>query len=78
MNLHEYQSQELFDPNAIPILNGRIVDSPEGTNEAATPLRDCVGQKSQEQARGRGNAGILKVAKDFDTVHPAAGMWRRF
>ncbi len=30
MNLHEYQSKQLFDQYAIPVPKGLVADSPEG------------------------------------------------
>ena len=38
MNLHEYQSKELFREYEIPVSIGKAVDSPEDAEEAALSL----------------------------------------
>ena len=39
MNLHEYQSKELFSDAGIPILQGMVADSPEQARKAAKQLQ---------------------------------------
>jgi succinyl-CoA synthetase beta subunit len=63
MKLHEYQSKELFSEYAIPIPQGRVAASPEAAVAAAQSLGGSLWVvKAQVHARGRGNAGGLKVA----------------
>jgi succinyl-CoA synthetase beta subunit len=73
MNLHEYQSKELFAQYAIPIPKGKVADSPEGAVAAAKALGGSLWVvKAQVHAGGRGKAGGVKVAKDLDAVRAAA------
>jgi succinyl-CoA synthetase beta subunit len=73
MNLHEYQSKELFAEYAIPIPQGRIADSPEGAAAAARSLGGSLWVvKAQVHAGGRGKAGGVKVVKDLEAVRAAA------
>jgi succinyl-CoA synthetase beta subunit len=73
MNLHEYQSKELFAQYAIPIPKGLVADSPEGAVAAAKTLGGSLWViKAQVHAGGRGKAGGVKVAKDLNAVRSAA------
>jgi succinyl-CoA synthetase beta subunit len=73
MNLHEYQSKELFAEYAIPTPCGRVADSPEGAVAAAEGLGGSLWVvKAQVHAGGRGKAGGVKVVKDLDGVRAAA------
>src|SRR5580698_7917280 len=73
MNLHEYQSKELFSKYAIPIPKGQVADSPEGAVVAAQDLGGSLWVvKAQVHAGGRGKAGGVKVVKDLDGVLKAA------
>jgi succinyl-CoA synthetase beta subunit len=73
MNLHEYQSKELFSEYAIPIPKGRVADSPEAAMAAAKGLGGSLWVvKAQVHAGGRGKAGGVKVVKDLDAVGAAA------
>jgi succinyl-CoA synthetase beta subunit len=73
MNLHEYQSKELFAQYAIPIPKGHVADSPEAAVEAAKSLGGSLWVvKAQVHAGGRGKVGGVKVAKDLETVRTAA------
>src|ERR1700684_2001633 len=73
MNLHEYQSKELFAQYAIPIPKGQVADS-EDAAEAAAKTRggSLWGVKAQIHAGGRGKAGGVKVVKDLEAVRAAA------
>jgi succinyl-CoA synthetase beta subunit len=72
MNLHEYQSKQLFAKYAIPVPKGQVASSPD---EAAAAARQLGGSlwvvKAQVHAGGRGKAGGVKVAKDLDSVRSA-------
>ncbi len=69
MNLHEYQSKELFAQYAIPVPKGRVANNPEEAVAAARALGGSVWVvKAQVHAGGRGKVGGVKVVKDFDAV----------
>jgi succinyl-CoA synthetase beta subunit len=73
MNLHEYQSKELFAQYAIPTPRGQVADSPEGAVAAARGLGGSLWVvKAQVHAGGRGKAGGVKVVKDLEAVRAAA------
>ena len=73
MNLHEYQSKELFSKYSIPIPKGQVADSPEGAIVAAQELGGSLWVvKAQVHAGARGKAGGVKVVKDLDGVLTAA------
>jgi len=72
MNLHEYQSKELFAQYAIPIPKGEVANSPEEAVAAAEKLGGSLWVvKAQVHAGGRGKAGGVKVVKDLDSVRNA-------
>ena len=69
MNLHEYQSKELFCNAGIPTLEGMVADSPQQARNAAKQLQgDQWAVKAQVHAGGRGKAGGVKLAKSLDDV----------
>ena len=69
MNLHEYQSKELFSDAGIPILKGMVADSPEQARKVAKQLQgDQWVVKAQVHAGGRGKAGGVKLANSLDDV----------
>jgi succinyl-CoA synthetase beta subunit len=73
MNLHEYQSKELFAQYAISIPKGQVADSPEGAVNAAKALGGSLWVvKAQVHAGGRGKVGGVKVAKNLEAVRTAA------
>src|ERR1700683_1266318 len=73
MNLHEYQSKELFAQYAIPIPKGQVADSPDSAVAAAKALGGSLWVvKAQVHAGGRGKAGGVKVVKDLEAVRDAA------
>lgn len=76
MNLHEYQSKQLFAQYAIPVPTGKVASSAEGAVAAARELGGSLWVvKAQVHAGGRGKAGGVKLAKDLDAVRSnAAGM----
>jgi len=72
MNLHEYQSKELFAQYAIPIPKGEVANSPEEAVTAAEKLGGSLWVvKAQVHAGGRGKAGGVKVVKNLDAVRNA-------
>jgi succinyl-CoA synthetase beta subunit len=76
MNLHEYQSKEVFASYGIPVPVGRVASSPDEAVAAAKAIGGSVWViKAQVHAGGRGKAGGVKVVKDLDAVAKAtAGM----
>ena len=72
MNLHEYQSKQLFAQYAIPVPKGLVASSPDAAVAAAKELGGSLWVvKAQVHAGGRGKAGGVKVAKDLDSVRSA-------
>ncbi len=73
MNLHEYQSKQLFARYAIPVPAGEVAGSADEAAAAAERLGGSIWVvKAQVHAGGRGKAGGVKVAKDLDAVRAAA------
>lgn len=72
MNLHEYQSKQLFARYAIPIPTGKVAASAQEAVAAAQELGGSLWVvKAQVHAGGRGKAGGVKLAKDLDSVRAA-------
>ena len=69
MNLHEYQSKELFREYGIPVPQGYIARS---TDEAMSVSKKIDGElwviKAQIHSGGRGKVGGVKIAKTIDEV----------
>lgn len=69
MNLHEYQSKQLFAEYGIPVPHGRPATTPE---EAAAATEELGGDlwvvKAQVHAGGRGKAGGVKLARSKEEV----------
>ena len=64
MNLHEYQSKQLFSQYGIPVPKGRTAATAEEAVAAAKALGGNVWVvKAQVHAGGRGKAGGVKLAK---------------
>ena len=74
MNLHEYQSKQIFAQYGIPVPAGRVVST---ADEAVAAARELGGSawvvKAQVHAGGRGKGGGVKVVKHLDEVGNAAG-----
>ncbi len=62
MNLHEYQSKQLFAKYGIPIPKGEVATTPEEASAIAERLGGRVVVKSQVLVGGRGKAGGIKLA----------------
>ena len=69
MNLHEYQSKELFREYGIPVPQGNIARS---ADEAMSVSKRIAGElwviKAQIHSGGRGKVGGVKIAKTIDEV----------
>ena len=74
MNLHEYQSKQLFERAGIPIPQGETV---EQLSEVASAARDIDSDgwvaKAQVHAGGRGKAGGVKIAKTGEELEAIVG-----
>ena len=73
MNLHEYQSKELFAQYGIPVPSGRVASTPDAAVAAARELGGSLWVvKAQVHAGGRGKAGGVKVCRTHEEVRTAA------
>src|ERR1700754_2209522 len=73
MNLHEYQSKDVFRSYGIPVPAGKVATSVDEAAAAAEALGGPVWVvKAQVHAGGRGKAGGVKVVRDVDAVRSAA------
>ena len=73
MNLHEYQSKELFAKYGIAVPRGIAVKTPDAAVAAAKELGgDLWVIKAQVHAGGRGKAGGVKLARTDDEVRDYA------
>jgi succinyl-CoA synthetase beta subunit len=73
MNLHEYQSKQVFSAYGIPVPTGRVAATPDEAVAAAEALGGSIWVvKAQVHAGGRGKAGGVKLARDKDAVRAAA------
>lgn len=66
MNLHEYQSKNLFARFGIPTPKGKIATSPQEAYDIAKEMGGQVVIKAQVLTGGRGKAGGVKLAKTPD------------
>ena len=62
MDLFEYQARDLFEKHGVPVLQGRIADTPDEAEAAAASIGGTVVVKAQVKTGGRGKAGGVKVA----------------
>ena len=73
MNLHEYQSKDLFRHFGIPVPEGKPATSVAEAEQAASSLGgDAWVVKAQVHAGGRGKAGGVKLVKGIAAVKEAA------
>ena len=73
MNLHEFQSKELFLNAGIPILKGAVAASAVKAKSIAEQLGgDTWVIKAQVHAGGRGKAGGVKITNNIDEVESIA------
>ncbi len=63
MNLHEYQSKQIFSKYGIPIPRGQVAGSADEARHIAEELGGRVVIKSQVLVGGRGKAGGIRLAK---------------
>jgi succinyl-CoA synthetase beta subunit len=62
VDLYEYQGKQLFERAGIPVLAGRLAETPEEARAAAEELGGQVVVKAQVLTGGRGKAGGIKLA----------------
>jgi succinyl-CoA synthetase beta subunit len=76
MNLHEYQSKQLFADYGLPVSTGFACDTPE---EVAAKVKEIGGDKwvvkAQVHAGGRGKAGGVKLVNSAEEAAEFARKW---
>ncbi|PHR63618.1 ADP-forming succinate--CoA ligase subunit beta [Alcanivorax sp.] len=76
MNLHEYQSKQLFADYGLPVSTGFACDTPE---EVAAKAKEIGGEKwvvkAQVHAGGRGKAGGVKLVDTPEDAAAFAKQW---
>jgi succinyl-CoA synthetase beta subunit len=73
VNLHEYQSKELFRAAGIPVPPGEVASTVEEAVQAATRFGYPVVVKAQVLIGGRGKAGGVKVVRGPEDLRREAG-----
>jgi succinyl-CoA synthetase beta subunit len=74
MNLHEYQSKQVFREYGLPVPNNRVVQSSADAAAAANSLEgDRWVVKAQVHAGGRGKAGGVKLVDDIKMLTHTVG-----
>ncbi|WP_116112618.1 ADP-forming succinate--CoA ligase subunit beta [Austwickia chelonae] len=70
MDLFEYQARDVFEKHGVPVLAGKIAETPAEAKAAAEEIGTRSGGvtvvKAQVKTGGRGKAGGVKVAKTAD------------
>ncbi len=74
MNLHEYQSKQIFAHYGIPIPKGRVAANSSEAKQIAEELGGRVVVKSQVLVGGRGKAGGIRLAKSAEQAEELATM----
>lgn len=72
MNLHEYQSKQIFSKYGIPIPRGRVAANSMEARQIAEELGGRVVVKSQVLVGGRGKAGGIRLAKKSEEAEELA------
>jgi succinyl-CoA synthetase beta subunit len=62
VDLFEYQARDIFEKYGVPVLAGKIADTPDQAETAAQEIGGTVVVKAQVKIGGRGKAGGVKVA----------------
>jgi succinyl-CoA synthetase beta subunit len=74
MNLHEFQSKQVFRKYGLPVPDNRVVQSSADAATAASALEgDSWIVKAQVHAGGRGKAGGVKLVNDIESLSHAVG-----
>lgn len=72
MNLHEYQSKQIFNKYDIPIPRGKVASNSDEVKAIAEELGGRVVVKSQVLVGGRGKAGGIRLAKNANEARELA------
>jgi len=72
MNLHEYQSKQIFSHYGIPVPRGRVAANSDEAKQIAEELGGRVVVKSQVLVGGRGKAGGIRLAKSTEEAEELA------
>ncbi|MGA1784045.1 MAG: ADP-forming succinate--CoA ligase subunit beta [Pontimonas sp.] len=72
MDLFEYQARDMFEAHGVPVLAGKIADTPDEVFQAAAEMGGVTVVKAQVKTGGRGKAGGVKVAKTPEEAKTAA------
>ena len=72
MNLHEYQSKEIFGRYGIPVPVGKVADTPIQARKFTDEFGGQAIIKSQVLTGGRGKAGGIKVARSPEQAEKLA------
>ncbi|MGL6175481.1 MAG: ADP-forming succinate--CoA ligase subunit beta, partial [Vibrionaceae bacterium] len=76
MNLHEYQSKQLFSQYGLPVLRSVVCSSAQEAVDAAKTLGgERWAIKCQVHAGGRGKAGGVKLVKNEAEIIDFANRW---
>ncbi len=76
MNLHEYQSKQLFKQYGLPVSDGIACDTADEAVAAAEKIGgDKWVVKAQVHAGGRGKAGGVKLVDNADEIRAFADQW---
>ena len=68
MNIHEYQSKQLFEQFGIPVSNGEMAETVSDAVRIAENLKVPYILKAQIHSGGRGKAGGVKLAHNLEEV----------
>ncbi len=76
MNLHEYQSKEIFARYGLPVPKGEVIKSPQEVSGACKKIggKSWVA-KAQVHAGGRGKSGGVKLCNSINEVRDFAEQW---
>ena len=72
MDLFEYQARDMFEAHGVPVLAGKIADTPDEVFQVASAMGGVTVVKAQVKTGGRGKAGGVKVAKTPEEAKAAA------
>ena len=72
MDLMEYKAKELYDRYGIPTMRGIVIDKLDDLDLQASCLNYPVVVKAQVQVGGRGKAGGIKFAENFNELRAAS------
>jgi succinyl-CoA synthetase beta subunit len=72
VDLFEYQARDMFEAHGVPVLAGKIADTPDEVFAAASEMGGVTVVKAQVKTGGRGKAGGVKVAKTPEDAKAAA------